>query len=110
MIYIIIPCKGRLAHLKQCLEAIIKSNFDNYKVIVADYNCPEGAADYVNLLDDKKIKAVKAKVEPGEWNMSAAFNEGFKAAKPKAKDLILFIGADAILQPDFLTFAVSAIT
>jgi hypothetical protein len=44
---LITTCKGRLAHLKETLPAFLAQGA-GCEVIVVDYDCPEGAATWVN--------------------------------------------------------------
>lgn len=104
---VVIPVKNRLEFLKQCLPTVLNQTYRDLDICVVDYNCPQKTFDYVRAnFSDKRIVNVRCNVKPNEWNLSAARNAGFKAA---IGEIILFIDADAILQPGFIEAHVNAL-
>jgi len=101
MISIIIPCKNRLAHLQEILPLVLKQDYDDFEVIVVDYNCPQQTWQWVEGLVSPKVSCFVAPVEENEWSLSAARNFGYKHAEG---ELLFFLDADAkLLWSDFLT-------
>ncbi|MFI5404918.1 MAG: glycosyltransferase [Nitrososphaerales archaeon] len=99
MISIIIPCKNRLNHLAKTYT-LTRRLHGEYEVIIVDYNCPMGTADYLEgVFKDSNLSFVRAGVGDKEWNLSHARNLGSLQAKG---DVFLFIDADTILHPNFL--------
>lgn len=97
MVSIIIPCKNRLNHLSQTFPLARRLDAE---IIIVDYNCPMGTADYLNATYPGIATIVKAEVGKDEWSLSHARNLGYKASKG---DVLLFIDADTKVKSDFLT-------
>jgi glycosyltransferase involved in cell wall biosynthesis len=91
---IVTVCKGRLAHLKQTLPSFVAQK--QTEVIVVDYDCPEGTAEYV-AKNYPGTKVVKVENRP-HFNNWEARNIG---AKQAASDLIAFVDADVLLASNF---------
>jgi glycosyltransferase involved in cell wall biosynthesis len=93
-ISIVTVCKGRLAHLKDSLPSFLAQ--PDCEVIVVDYDCPEGASEFVRE-NHPAAKVVKLENRPffNNWN---ARNEGAKHATGK---LLAFLDADVVLADGF---------
>jgi glycosyltransferase involved in cell wall biosynthesis len=87
---IITTCKGRLDHLKRSLPTMLGQ--DGAEVIVVDYSCPEGTADFVER-EFPQAKVVRVEGEKGFSNWKAR-NRGAAAA---TGDVLLFCDADTLL-------------
>jgi len=94
---IVTTCKGRLAHLRQSLPLMLEQGAD--EVIVVDYGCPEGTADWVKK-NYPQVKIVRVDDDPG-FCLSCARNAGARAVK---SDWICFIDADILVQPGFVAW------
>jgi hypothetical protein len=92
---IVTTCKGRLAHLRESLPSFLAQ--PDAEVIVVDYDCPDGTADFV-AKEYPAARVVKVTDQP-HFKPARARNLG--AAEAKA-DWIAFIDADIVLQPNFL--------
>lgn len=92
---IITTCKGRLRHLKESLPRFLEQR--DSEVIVVDYDCPDGTADYVRR-DHPEAKVVAIADAP-VFNVSHARNLGAEAA---AGDWLVFLDADVLVAPDIL--------
>jgi len=86
---IITTCKGRLEHLKRTLPRMLVQDAE---VIVVDYSCPEGTADFVER-EYPQSKVVRVVGEKGFSNWKAR-NRGAQAA---SGDVLVFCDADTIL-------------
>jgi glycosyltransferase involved in cell wall biosynthesis len=86
---IITTCKGRLEHLKRTLPRMVAQNAE---VIVVDYSCPEGTADYVEE-HFPSVKVVRVEGETGFSNWRAR-NRGAEVA---TSDVLIFCDADTLL-------------
>jgi glycosyltransferase involved in cell wall biosynthesis len=93
---IIIPCKGRLEQLKQCLPTVLAQTYENVEIVVVDYNCPENTAGYCDSIG---VNYVKANVSADYWNLCKARNLG---ARNSTGEILLFLDADTILMPQFI--------
>ena len=89
---IITTCKGRLDHLKQTLPRMLAQDAE---VIVVDYSCPEGTAEFVER-EYPRAKVVRVEGEKGFSNWKAR-NRGAQAA---SGDVLVFCDADTILVED----------
>ena len=103
---IIIPCKGRLAHLRECLPAVLAQGA-NLEAVIVDYACPDRCGDWAEALGDPRIRVVRPDAGPGEWNYAAARNAGFRAA---ASDALCFSDADILPPAGWLAGVLSAWT
>lgn len=90
---IITTCMGRLDHLKQTLPRMLEQ--PDCEVIVVDYSCPEGTADFVSENHPAaRVVRVEGKDTFSNWS---ARNAG--AAEAKGKTLI-FCDADTLMRSD----------
>lgn len=88
----VIPCKGRLAHLRESLPRAAAQA----PCIVVDYDCPERSGDWVaeNFPD---VRLLRVQNDSG-FNLARARNLG--AAQTRA-DWIVFLDADVVPSPHF---------
>jgi glycosyltransferase involved in cell wall biosynthesis len=91
---IITTCKGRLNHLRQTLPAM--AGQPGVEVVVVDYACPEGTADWVNR-HFPSVKTVEVENQP-TFNTSHARNLGAAAA---TGTWLCFMDADVTPGPEF---------
>lgn len=89
---IITTCKGRLGHLQQTLPAMASQ--PGVEVVVVDYDCPEGTADWVKRYYPT-VNTIKVENRP-TFNASEGRNLGAAAANGH---WLCFMDADVI--PDF---------
>lgn len=87
---IITTCKGRLDHLKRSLSQMVGQGAS--EVIVVDYSCPEGTADYVEE-HFPSVRVVRVERESGFSNWRAR-NRGAEVA---SSNVLVFCDADTIL-------------
>lgn len=97
-ISVIIPCKGRLEHLKQCLPTVLAQSKQPLEIIIVDQKCPDKVSKWVKELDNPMVRAVKSTPKDQYFNLSKARNDGYRAAKG---DMLFFCDADTILSPYF---------
>jgi glycosyltransferase involved in cell wall biosynthesis len=98
-ISVIIPCKGRLQHLKECLPTVLAQTIQPLEIIVVDYDCPDKVSKWVKELNNTLVKSVKAKtLDKKYFNLSRARNEGYRSANG---DTLFFCDADTLLHPRF---------
>ncbi|OOZ39315.1 hypothetical protein BOW53_12215 [Solemya pervernicosa gill symbiont] len=94
---------GRLEHLQQSLPLAITQQ--NSHCIVVDYSCPENSGDWVeNNHPDVTVVRVPGQ---NQFNLSAARNAAIDHA---TGEWLLFIDADALLAPKFISTIFSRIT
>ncbi len=101
-ISLVTTCKGRLAYLKESLPTWLALEYDNFDIVVVDYDCPDGTEDYINqnraiMLRNSKASAiyvVKVENKP-DFNLCDARNTGIDFATSEA---ILMIDADVHIK------------
>jgi len=91
----ITTCKGRLEHLKQSLPRMCAH--EGAQVIVVDYACPDGTADWV-AANFPFVKVIRETSE-ASFVLSRARNIGAAAA---TTPWIMFLDADMLLADSFL--------
>jgi len=106
MISIIIPCKNRLDHLKECISGWLNQTYPYLEIIVVDYNCPQKVGDWLNQ-NHPIVKVVRANVKPNEWNLCASRNLGIKNS---SGDILGIFDADTIMEPEFIEDCVHRLT
>lgn len=94
---IVTCCRSRLQHLKQSLPTMIAQGA--HEVIVVDYGCPEGTAEWVEA-HYPSVKVVWATDSLG-YNASRAKNLGIAAAE---SEWICAIDADGLPLPGWLSW------
>jgi glycosyltransferase involved in cell wall biosynthesis len=90
----VVPCKGRLEHLKASLPAMVAQA--SSRVVVVDSNCPDGAGAWVALAYPD-VEVVRLD-DGGKFNLSRCRNAGLQAA---ATPWICFIDADVVVAECF---------
>lgn len=91
---IVTTCKGRLAHLQQTLPAMVGQ--PGAEVVVVDYDCPEGTADWVKR-HYPAVRTVEVEHRP-TFNISHARNLGAAAT---SREWLCFMDADIRPGPGF---------
>ena len=89
----VVPCKGRLHHLKETLPLMAKQSPD--EIVVVDYNCPDGTAKWVSE-NFPRVNVVHV-TDNADWNLSKARNLGARAS---LSTWICFIDADIKIVGD----------
>ena len=96
-ISIIIPVYNTEQYLVECIESIIKQNYDDYEIILVN----DGSKDNSGLICDsyaKQYKNIKV-IHKNNGGLSDARNEGLKLAKG---EYVLFIDSDDYIYPNSL--------
>lgn len=94
---IVTTCRGRLSHLRQSLPAMLAQGAE--RVIVVDYDCPEGTGDWVTA-NHPEVHVVRAKDEAG-FSPSRARNIGIASA---GTEWICLLDADSVPGPGWLSW------
>ncbi len=92
----IIPCKGRLAHLKETLPALVGQ--EGAEIIVVDYDCPDQTAQWLQEHHPQCVAI--AVTDKSTFNISDARNIGLKAARGT---WLFFLDADIVLSTDLVS-------
>ena len=92
-ISVVIPVKNSESTIGECIEALNRSNYNNFEIVVVDDNSSDNSID---IARSHGCKIVKSK---GDGGVSAARNSGAESAE---SDIILFIDADITLRGNSL--------
>lgn len=104
---IVTTCKGRLEHLKQTLPHNLQQDYEGFTgIIVVDFGCPDGAAEWCKSLNDPRVKPIRINRYPQNWNMSRARNVGINFADA---DYVLPVDADVFTPPDYVSRMMSRV-
>jgi GT2 family glycosyltransferase len=95
IISVITTCKGRLAHLKTTLPSLM--TLPDCEVVVVDYDCPDGAADWVRATYPATL-VVQVSERPF-FNIARARNIGAAAA---SAPWLFLVDADVIVSRDLV--------
>jgi len=101
-ITLITTCKGRLSYLKDSLPTWVNLPYDNYDIVVVDFDCPDGTAAYIDLHRTewlrqgraRDIRCVRVTSRP-YFNLDEARNLGIRAT---TSELIFMIDADTHIR------------
>ena len=99
LISVIIPNHNSEKTIGHCLEAVYGSTHNNFEVIVVD-DCSADAS--VSIIEQYPCRLQKLKEHGGA---SMARNTGAKNCKG---EILFFIDADCLVQPDTLSIVASA--
>ena len=95
---VIITCKGRLKQLKQTMVEHLKNKYPyGVEYIIVDYGCPDGTADWVKALNDKRVKCLKILEGTEVFNLSRGRNCGAQVA---SGNIMVFCDADVYPKDD----------
>lgn len=92
---IIIPTYNERQYIEPCLQSIQNQSFSRseFEIIVADSHSSDGTAEIAARLADKVLTIPRK-------GIAHARNAG---AKEAAGNILVFVDADVVLQPDFLS-------
>lgn len=97
---IVIPCKGRLQNLKECVASLMKEKPEEFRVLVVDYGCPEDTFYWCRDSDLPGLDCLRVQDGTDEFNLSRARNCGTLFS---STPVIVSLDADAIIE-DFSLF------
>lgn len=104
-ISIITTCKGRLHHLREALPTWLAQDCTGrIEVIVVDYGCPDGTAEWVRSLGNPRVRVIAVRDGVDFFNQPRARNIGAGIA---AGDWLAFTDADCLMDPTYLSQAVA---
>ncbi len=96
---IIIPNWNGEGYLKECLESLMKIDYDNYFVIIVD----NGSIDNSIQMIRKNFGDVFIIENKKNLGFSAACNIGIKKAMLGGTEYVLLLNNDTVVKPDFLS-------
>ena len=104
---IILPARNEEKFLGECLDSLVKQDYENYEIIVIDDSSEDKTGEIISEYTKKypKIIPVSAKPKPDGWmGKNWACMEGYGKA---TGELLLFTDADTKHAKNVITLAVS---
>jgi len=103
-IWFTIPCKGRLAFLRESLPGVLA--LQGAACCLVDYDCPEACGSWAERTFPEMVASGRLAVERVRdrpfFNKAAAHNAGAKRAIQAGADHLVFLDADTLVAPEFL--------
>ena len=94
---VIVPVYNTEKYLKNCIDSLLKQNFEDYEIIVINDLSPGNAEEIIKSYNDKKIVYIKNKTNKG---IGYNRNLGIKEAKG---EYVCFIDSDDYVKEDFIS-------
>lgn len=94
---VIVPVYNTEKYLKNCIDSLLKQNFEDYEIIVINDLSPDNAEEIIKSYNDKKIVYIKNKTNKG---IGYNRNLGIKKAKG---EYVCFIDSDDYVKEDFIS-------
>ena len=101
MISIIIPVYNSSLTLKECLDSIFASTFNNYEVIIVSDNSKDNSVEIAKEYKTKIIELIENK------GPDLARNKGSEVAEG---DILLFLDSDVVINKNSLNLIVNEFT
>jgi hypothetical protein len=104
---IVVPCKGRLHHLRESIPCLLRQRTScEFLIVVVDYGDPDRSYEWVADQRVPQLSAIRVRDGVDEFNLSRARNCGACIASHR---LIAFIDADALCDARWLDNAIAPI-
>jgi len=105
LVSIIIPARDEAHVIGQTVRALLVSTYDHFELIVIDDRSADGTGDVVRAIDDPRLTVIAGEGPPAGWlGKPWALHEGSLRARG---ELLLFVDADILYQPDALGAALA---
>lgn len=107
-ISVVIPARNEAAIIGRTVRALLASHYPDFEVIVVNDRSTDGTGDVLASIDDARLVAITGAEPPDGWlGKPWALHQG--AARARG-ELLLFVDADVIYEPDALRAAANAFT
>lgn len=100
---LLIPTRNRLPTLRYALETALAQTHDDYEVVVMDNNCTDGTTEYVESLDNPRLRHMRS---DSVLSMSTNWELGLSHCRGQ---YVSIIGDDDGFMPEAVAYADSAI-
>lgn len=102
-VFIVIPNKNGLSHLQYSLPSLIKTNYENFKIIVIDNNSKDGSVDFIK----KNFKNIKVIHNERSDGFAGAINSGIIYAIENQADIVAIYSNDIKVKNYWLDYSVN---
>ncbi|MEM7296820.1 MAG: glycosyltransferase [Bacteroidota bacterium] len=91
---IIIAARNEFQNLKDLVPKLLEQDYSDFEIVIGLDRCADRSLDYLNSIDNEKIKVVPIEKVPTHWNSKKfVLNESIKRS---AHEWLLFTDADCI--------------
>lgn len=105
LVSVIIPARDEAQVIGQTVRALLASTYDHVELIVIDDRSSDGTGDVVRAIDDPRLIVIAGEEPPPGWlGKPWALHKGSLRARG---ELLLFVDADILYQPDALAAALA---
>ncbi len=102
LISIIIPHWNGIETLSECINSLLKTDFDSYEIIIVDNASTDGSQEWIKL-NHPEINLVE---NDSNYGYAGGCNRGAEIAKG---DFLVFLNNDTIQEPDWLKYLLDCI-
>jgi O-antigen biosynthesis protein len=96
---IIIPTRNQVAVLRNCIESLARTSYENYEVVIIDNDSDDDAT--INYLEQKRHRVLRIPSPGGRFNFAAINN---RAVEQVDADYVLFLNNDTeVVAPRWLS-------
>jgi len=94
---IFLPVRNGMPYIKECIDSILNQSYSNFELIVMDNASTDNTAEWVESLDDSRIRLIKSE-------RSLSIQESWGRIKHQSKqEFMTMIGHDDIFDHAFLS-------
>ncbi len=97
-VVIIIVTYNRLNVLKDCILSLLKTRYENYKIVIVDNASKDGTTDAIQSF----FPSVKIIRNEKNLGYTGGNNKGIKWALNQNCDYIMILNDDVVVEPDFI--------
>ena len=106
LVSVIIPARDEARVIAATIRAFLASTYRNFELIVVDDRSTDGTGAAARAFDDPRLTVVDGQEPPPGWlGKPWALHQGSRRARG---ELLLFVDADIIYEPEALAAAVAA--
>jgi chlorobactene glucosyltransferase len=107
LVSVIIPARDEAHVIGATVEALLASTYRNFELVVVDDRSADGTGAIVRAFADPRVTVIDGDEPPSGWlGKPWALHQGRSRARG---ELLLFVDADILYQPDALAAAVDAL-
>src|SRR5436190_18789563 len=107
LVSIIIPARDEARVIAATVRALLASTYRHFELIVVDDRSTDGTGTAARAVDDPRLTVIDGEEPPPGWlGKPWARHQGRRRARG---ELLLFVNADIVYQPDALAAAVDAL-
>jgi len=103
LLWVVVPCMGRLVHLRQTLPSLLRQPGIRYCLV--DYACPDRCGEWVRRSHRECMREGRIIVETVptavRFNKGRAYNRGAARAIRQGARFLCFLDADTRVRPSF---------